>query len=121
MTDPQRQWIDNWIIGLGGDKNWEDRVRAGEAPWSKGQEVLDKTGNLAPRENAKNPKEPPQPGGGGGGPKDGGGDEGEREPAYSGPLGLPNYGGAPYQPSFVAYQPYNTSRPVQFVPGRSKP
>ena len=119
LGDDQRRWLDDWMVGLGADKNWADRLRQGDAPWSRGQEAIDQTSRQNPDNEYKNPREP-RPGGGPRDkpPKDGGGEGGEPEGSYDGPLGLPTYGGLAFSPSFLAYQPYNTGGPVQFVPGR---
>ena len=119
LGDDQRKWLDDWMVGLGADKNWADRLRQGDAPWSRGQEAIDQTSRQNPDNEYKNPREP-RPGGGPRDkpPKDGGGEGGEPEGSYDGPLGLPAYGGLAFSPSFLAYQPYNTGGPVQFVPGR---
>lgn len=115
----QLDYIDEWMIGLGADKNWADRLRQGDSPFSRGAEAIDQTARQNPDDEYKNPREP-RPGGGPREkpPKEGGGDGGEPEGSYDGPLGLPAYAGLAFSPSFLAYQPYNTGGPVQFVPGR---
>lgn len=119
--DPnQLDYIDEWMTGLGADKNWEDRLRQGEAPWSRTGEAIDKTQRQNPNgPDLVNNEDDPRIGGGKRNPPDkpgGGGDE--PEGSYDGPFGLPAYAGMAFSPSFLAYQPYNTNGPVQFVPGR---
>lgn len=120
LQDDQRVWLDQWIRGLGADKNWEDRLRAGDAPWSRGQEAIDQTSRQNPNApDLVNNEDDPRIGSGKRNPPDkpgGGGDE--PEGSYDGPFGLPAYAGMAFNPSFLAYQPYNTNGPVQFVPGR---
>lgn len=120
LNDNQRQYISDWMVGLGADKNWEDRLRQGDAPWSRGQEAIDRTSRQNPREPIPERDDRPSPGGGPRGPKGGGGDGGEgEEGGYTGPLGLPAYAGLAFSPSFLAYQPGNTTGTIQFVPGRA--
>ena len=121
LNPNQLDYIDKWMIGLGADKNWEDRLRQGDTPFSRGAEAIDHTA----RQNPNGPDlihredDPPSPGGGPRGPKGGGGDGGgEPEGSYDGPLGLPAYAGMAFKPEFLAYQPYNTNGPIQFVPGK---
>lgn len=122
LSPNQRDYIDQWMGGLGADKNWEDRLRAGEAPWSRGGEAIDRTQrqNPAADDGVNREDDRPSPGGGPRGPKGGGGDGGGESEGggYTGPLGLPAYAGLAFSPSFLAYQPGNTTGTVQFVPGK---
>ena len=121
LQDDQRGWLDQWMRGLGADKNWEDRLLAGDAPWSRENEAIDHTSrqNPAGPDLVHREDDPPSPGGGPRGPRDDGGDGGdEPEGSYDGPLGLPAYAGMAFKPEFLAYQPYNTNGPIQFVPGK---
>lgn len=120
LQDDQRVWLEDWMVGLGADKNWEDRLRQGDAPWSRGQDAIDMTSRQNPREPIPERDDRPSPGGGPRGPKGGGGDGGGESEGggYAGPLGLPAYAGLAFSPSFLAYQPGNTTGTVQFVPGK---
>lgn len=118
LNDDQRQWVDEWMIGLGADKNWTDRLRQGDAPWSRAGEVAQKTGSQNPDRplGIEHPEPPP---GGLRRPRDNeGGGEGDEGPAWTPPpVGNFYSQGQTFNPYFLQWQPQNTSGPIQFTTG----